>query len=97
MKRPREILIKPVLNGFIVAVGCQTLVFGNIAELAGELINYYNNPEKVENEYTSKSVNRTLVPELTGMPDPESRRPQAECEQPDCATPTRRTIVEGPR
>lgn len=50
----RNIAINPVLNGFIVAVGCQTVVFKSDTELLLALAEYLKNPSKVEDEYISK-------------------------------------------
>ena len=54
----REIKITPVLNGFICKVGCQTVVFGDIATLAQNIERYYKNPEAVEKEFIAKAVNK---------------------------------------
>lgn len=59
MATGREIVIKKVLNGFIVNVGCQTVVFKDENELILELKDYFANPEKVEKKYYSE-VERTL-------------------------------------
>lgn len=47
----REIRINKALNGYIVNVGCQTLVFTDIGEVCTELTRYAAEPEKVEKEY----------------------------------------------
>ena len=54
----REIKISPVLNGWIVNVGCGTVVFTDIKKMTGELIRYYAAPEKVENEYMRDAINK---------------------------------------
>lgn len=46
-----EITIKPQLHGYIVKVGCQTLVFETVEKMARELERYYKNPQAVEDEY----------------------------------------------
>lgn len=56
----REINIKPVLNGFICKVGCQTVVFGDVATLASNIERYYKNPEAVEKEFIAKAVNKMM-------------------------------------
>ena len=54
----REILIKPVLNGFICTVGCQLVVFQSASEMVREIEAYYKNPEVVEKAFMAKAVNK---------------------------------------
>lgn len=54
-----EIRIKPVLNGFIVNVGCQTVVFNTAERLCEELIRYAKNPFEVEREYMEKAISQS--------------------------------------
>lgn len=49
-----DIKIKAVLNGYIVKVGCQTVVFGSRKKLFRELDRYLDNPSAVEREYLEK-------------------------------------------
>lgn len=65
-KTMRELKIKPVLNGFIVEVGCQTLVYTSITRLADDLIKYQRDPEQVEKEFVEEAVNQTLATQLVG-------------------------------
>ena len=53
----RTVIIKPVLNGFIVEVGCATVVFLSIDGLCAELKRYQKNPTDVEKEYQSHPMN----------------------------------------
>lgn len=72
----KEIHIKPVLNGFIVKVGCQELVFHDIDHLCGELKRYQANPDMVEKEYLARAVNRpetVTVQQALREPRGESR------------------------
>ena len=46
-----EVKIKCAMNGYIVEVGCQTLVFETQGKLIDELTRYLNNPDKVEQRY----------------------------------------------
>ena len=55
----RDLNIHPVLNGFVVQVGCQTLVFKKLAHMTAEIERYYGNPEQVEKEYIATAVNKT--------------------------------------
>ena len=49
-----ETHIKKVMNGFIVTVGCKTLVFEDQHNMFDELNRYYNNHKEVEKEYLEK-------------------------------------------
>ena len=59
---PREITIKPVLNGFVVDVGCQRVVFTNTKQLGVAVEEYYNHPEEVEAKYRMNAVNKMQGP-----------------------------------
>lgn len=56
----KGILINPVLNGFIVKVGCTEVVFTDIDVLCFELKRYYKNPGAVEAEYQKSAINKGL-------------------------------------
>jgi len=45
MKQYRGMSINPCLNGFIVIVGCQSLVFSNLHQVAEALHRYADDPE----------------------------------------------------
>ena len=53
----RDIRIKPVLNGFIVDVGCQTVVFDDIDKMILELSKYLREPSEVEFSYLNNALN----------------------------------------
>ena len=52
---PKEITIREVGNGFIVTVGCQTVVFDHIDELTEAVEYYYKYPDRAEEEYITSS------------------------------------------
>jgi len=54
MNIPRDIKIKPVLNGYRVKVGCVEVIFDSRKKLLKELKRYLKNPDKVEEEYQRK-------------------------------------------
>lgn len=54
----KTVKIRPVLNGFVVTVGCSEVVFECITKLCIELARYHAHPEQVEKEYMNKAVNR---------------------------------------
>lgn len=58
----REIVIKPVLNGYFCQVGCQYVVFSSRQELVRELDAYYADPEGTEKRFVERAVNKTLSP-----------------------------------
>ena len=68
----KQVVIEPVLNGFIVSVGCQRLVFGDIRVLCDELIKYQKNPIAMEEKYQKEALNKdcSTVPEYAPE-DPE--------------------------
>ena len=60
----REIHIKPVLNGFIVNIGCQSVVFDSRSKLLAELGRYLENPRGLEVEYRKNALNPEASPEV---------------------------------
>lgn len=57
---PRDIFIRPALNGYVCKVGCQSLVFESRVALLAALANYLADPAQTEKEFIGKAVNRTL-------------------------------------
>lgn len=57
--RPRTIIIEPVLNGFIIQVGCQRVVSPNAESLGQEITKYYKDPAGTEEHYNKHRVNNT--------------------------------------
>lgn len=68
----REFLVRPVLNGFIVSIGCQTLVFTNRKEMLSLMDSYLQYPDSVEKEMLENSSNAKHLrsPALTEYPVP---------------------------
>jgi hypothetical protein len=62
----RDIHIRAVLNGFVVRVGCQEVVFDNIDKLLIELGKYLLDPEVVALDYIHCSLNARHVSDLDG-------------------------------
>lgn len=54
----KEITIRPVLNGFLVKVGCSEVAFTSVADLCSELRRYCLNPNKLEDEYLKNAINK---------------------------------------
>ena len=63
----RDINIHPVLNGYVVTVGCQTVVFGGKLALVRALESYLENPEKIEKQYLTEAVNPMVVNAATSQ------------------------------
>ena len=63
--------INPVLRGFVVTVGCQTLVFETVASLLFAINEYYNNPDDAEKKYSAKSYRK--VAHLSTVSESEER------------------------
>lgn len=76
----REITIKPVLNGFVCKVGCQTVVFGDTETLSRQIKAYYDNPEATEATYLRLAVNKTN--DGPCVPDPVCMPERAPCDVP---------------
>lgn len=57
----RELHITPVLNGFVVKVGCQTVVFRSRLELAEAITGYYANPGEFEARFIKDACNAKFV------------------------------------
>lgn len=53
------ITIEPVLNGFIVTVGCQRVVFTTLTTMLTEIVRYQASPQEVEKEYISNALNKS--------------------------------------
>lgn len=58
---PQELIIRSVLNGWIVNAGCQTLVFNDADDFAGEFLEWLRDPAKVEGEYQKRVRERGLA------------------------------------
>jgi len=64
-----DINIKPVVNGgFILKVGCATLVYATGQALAAALKKYFDNPEKWEKEYNKHSQGQPTQPTTEAPP-----------------------------
>lgn len=53
----RDIIIKPALNGYVVRLGCQRIVFPTRDLMMRALSDYLDNPEKIEEQYKYGSLN----------------------------------------
>lgn len=57
----RKITVMPVLNGFTVEVGCQTVVFEGRTSLIGWFSEYVNDPFNTEQRFIGQSVNKAMM------------------------------------
>ena len=55
------VTIKVALNGYLVRVGCQRLVFSSKEELLTELNNYLSFPNETEQRLRERSINSALL------------------------------------
>ena len=53
----RDVTIKPALNGYVVRLGCQRVVFTDRVQMLQVLDDYLENPYDVERMYLGKSCN----------------------------------------
>ena len=58
----RELIIQPVLNGYIVRVGCQTIVFDSREKLIAAFVEYLNKPEEMTARYLKEAINKSPEP-----------------------------------
>lgn len=59
----RDVTISAVMNGFVVKVGCQTLVFQKQREMLETLDRYLTNPENVERQFVEQyGLKNSLAP-----------------------------------
>lgn len=82
MQVMREVNIRPVLNGFVVTVGCQTLVFNEIEEVANQLIAYQKAPAAREKQFVENAVNKTMGEIDVPQPVHRANRIGAICSEP---------------
>lgn len=66
---PRQITIHPALNGYVVTVGCQNLVFEKTETLLSELKDYLADPGKVEQYYRDTALHKDKLAEACPAPD----------------------------
>ena len=72
----RTVTVTAVLNGWMVKVGCQTLVYNDQKSLLKDLGEYMANPLAKEKKFISSAVNKRL------MECPQVR--EEVCRPPDC-------------
>jgi len=78
----RSVTVNAVLNGWMVQIGCQTLVYTDPDKLTGDLRDYLRDPKAKEAAVIESAVNKRLLQD-TPQPTPEVRMPtmntMAEC------------------
>lgn len=74
----RDVIIKPALNGYLVRLGCQRVVFTDRAQMLRALDDYLENPCEVERMYLENSCNSKQL----GFADNTAMAGQAICGQP---------------
>ena len=53
----RDVIIKTALNGYVVRVSCQRVVFCDRDQMLRAVKDYLENPEEVEAAYTRQAMN----------------------------------------
>ena len=92
----REIKIKAVLNGYVVNVGCQTLVFQSRQALISELDSYLDQPDLVEKRYRDTALNKDIL----NVPAPQeatANTPEMPVDAPRCEPRRMGGATLGPR
>ena len=60
----RQLLITPILNGFIIKAGCSHVVVeGGHVVLLEKLRGYYEKPRETETEYQKNSIDAHVIPD----------------------------------
>lgn len=85
---PREITIRPVLNGYVCKVGCQTLVFQSRENMINALRDYLERPDAIEEMYRRNSIHKEML-----NIGPEVPPPPTQC---DCGTQSAVGCDSGP-
>jgi hypothetical protein len=72
----RDIKIHPVLNGFVVEVGCQIVVFDSLVKLNRAIHDYFTDPEGTEKKFIDEAVNDVHDPRTPrdGLASPDTIR-----------------------
>lgn len=60
------------MNGFVVTVGCQSVVFNDLKIMAGEIERYYRDPVATELAYRNTSINKMMEAPEPDCPGQES-------------------------
>jgi hypothetical protein len=58
----KELHIRPVLNGFVVKIGCQEVVFTSVKDFIKEFTRYQEKSDEVEKEYVKNALNKVGIP-----------------------------------
>jgi hypothetical protein len=64
---PHKVIIEPVLNGYLVQVGCQHLVFSSTDNLLQALGRYLEDPHKTEIYYRTEALHKDLLSAITAQ------------------------------
>lgn len=88
----KDIRIVAAMNGWVISVGCATVVSMSKDAMLSEIGRYIDNPSAVEKEYAANAVNRdTYIPDEDSDERPrrsESLRPRERAESAeDCEEP----------
>ena len=73
----RDVTIKTALNGYLVRLGCQRVVFTDRAQMLRALDDYLENPREVERMYLENSCNSKQL----GFADNTAMAGQAICDR----------------
>jgi hypothetical protein len=57
----KTITISPVLNGFLIKAGCQTVVFTTVEDVCNQLRRYLTDPLLTEKDYLNNALNAKFL------------------------------------
>lgn len=69
----RQFSVTPVLNGFIVAIGCQTVVFESNSALLDAIRDYLHDPEGTERSFLDSALHPLKTYAGVAPPIPPTR------------------------
>ena len=87
---PQNLQITPVLNGWIVQAGCQTVVYTDSAKIVAEFCEWLSNPDAIENRYKNLMKQKGLGENLAAAMEERVRH---EPTPPPCPPP--QTVIGG--
>jgi hypothetical protein len=74
----RKFTVEPVLNGYIVSIGCKVVVFDSKEKFLIAIRAYIENPDRTEKEFLASALYPDTVSSLAPTRSPEGYDTQAD-------------------
>lgn len=93
----RPFTVTPVLNGYLVSIGCQNLAFTSKAMLTDTIKAYLDDPEAVEKDFIESGINsKHLIPRRISVRSEERTQDAGEVGCSDvCESPLANPVPAG--